>query len=97
MSDSTESVLQNMRLPDGLLWSMPIALDVPRALAKKLDTDGYLGLNDPEDFMLTVLRIKDTWKPDKKREAELVYGTTSTGHPGVRYLYEQVHDTTPAG
>jgi hypothetical protein len=35
--EAYESVLDKMRLPDGLLWSMPIALDVPDAVAEKLE------------------------------------------------------------
>ncbi len=81
----------------GLLWPIPIVLDIPGAVAEKLETGGYLGLNDQEGFMLAVLNINDKWKPDKKREAELVYGTTSLNHPGVRHLYEQEHDTYVGG
>src|SRR3989344_363883 len=86
-----ESVLEKMRLPSGLLWPMPITLDVPDAIAEKLEAGSWLGLNDAEGFMLAVLRIADKWKPDKKREAQLVYGTDSPSHPGVRFLFEQVH------
>ena len=87
----------SQRFPDGLLWPMPITIDVPGAVAEKLEVGGYLGLSDQEGFMLAVLRVTDKWKPDKKREAELVYGTTSQNHPGVRYLYEQTHDTYVGG
>jgi sulfate adenylyltransferase len=86
-----------MRLPNGLLWSMPIMLDIPDVIAEKLETGGYLGLNDAEGFMLAVLRIADKWKPDKKREARLVYGTDSPSHPGVRFLFEQVHGNYVGG
>ncbi len=95
--DVYESVLQEMRLPQGLPWSIPINLDVSDAVAKKLETGGRLGLCNSEGFMLAVLCVVDIWKPDKKHEAELVYATTSTTHPGVRYLYEQVHDTYVGG
>jgi len=95
--DVYEGVLEKMRLPGGLLWSMPITLDIPDAIAEQLKTGGYLGLNDAEGFMLAVLRVSDKWKPDKKHEAELVYGTVSQNHPGVRYLYEQVHDSYVGG
>jgi sulfate adenylyltransferase len=60
-----EGVLERMRLPNGLLWSMPITLDVPDVIAEKLEAGGYLGLNDPEGFMLAMLHIVDKWKPDK--------------------------------
>ena len=89
--ESYENVLENMRLPSGLLWPIPITLDVPDVTAEKLEPGGYLGLNDPEGFMLAVLRVADKWKPDKKREAQLVYGTDSLSHPGARFLFEQVH------
>ncbi len=92
-----EGVLDKMQLPGGLLWSIPITLDITDSVAEKIESGSYLGLNDPEGFMLAVLHIKDIWKPDKQREAELVYGTTSLAHPGVRYLYEQVRDTYIGG
>ena len=95
--EAYESVLEKMHLPNGLLWSMPITLDVPDAVAEKLKTGGYLGLNDPEGFMLGVLRVADKWKPDKRREAQLVYGTESLNHPGVRFLFEQVHGNYVGG
>lgn len=92
-----EGVREMMRLPGGLLWSIPITLDIPDSVVEKLELGGYLGLNDPEGFTLAVLQIEDIWKPDKRREAELVYGTASRAHPGVRYLYEQVQDTYIGG
>jgi sulfate adenylyltransferase len=95
--DMYESVLGNMRLPDSQLWPIPITLDVPDAIAEKLQAGGWLGLNDPEGFMLAVLRIVDKWRPDKKREARLVYGTDSMNHPGVRFLFEQVHGNYVGG
>jgi sulfate adenylyltransferase len=95
--DIYEGVLQEMRLPQGLPWSIPINLDVPDAVAKKLERGARLGLCDPEGFMLAVLNVENVWKPDKKHEAELVYATTSMTHPGVQYLYEQVHDTYVGG
>lgn len=86
-----ESVLEGMRLPDGLLWPIPIIVDVPDTLAEQLERGGRVALRDSEGFMLAVMHIESKWKPDKRREAELVYGTTSETHPGVRYLYEQIH------
>jgi len=47
--------------------------------------------------MLAVLSVEDKWQPDKQREASEVYGTTSTAHPGVRYLLEQTCNTYIGG
>ena len=94
---SYESVISNMRLPDGSLWSIPITLDVPAKQAEKIEPGQRLALCDGEGFMVAVLTVSDKWQPDKQREAEEIYGTTSTAHPGVRYLMEQVHDTYVGG
>lgn len=92
-----ESVVENMRLADGTLWPIPIVLDVPSRFAERLGPGSTLALRDAEGFMPAVLHVKETWQPDKQREAEAIYGTTSEKHPGVRYLYEQVHNTYISG
>lgn len=92
-----ERVLQEMRLPSGLLWPMPVTLDIPDALAGKLEQGARIALRDEEGFMLAVMQVESLWRPDKKREAELIYGTASDDHPGVRYLYEKTHSTYVGG
>ena len=82
-----EGVCKNMRLASGVLWPMPITLDVTEEFAKKL-TPGTskIALRDPEGVMLAVLHVEEVWQPDRKAEAELVFGTASAVHPGVDYL-----------
>jgi sulfate adenylyltransferase len=92
-----EGVVDRMQLPDGTLWPIPIVLDVSAKAAEKLKPGTVVALRDAEGFMPAVLTVQEVWQPDKKREAEAVYGTTSEQHPGVRYLYEQVQDTYVSG
>jgi len=92
-----DSVLETLRLPDNLLWPMPITLDVADEVAEKLQVGMNLALLDSEGFMLAVLSIEEIWTPDKMQEAKAVYGTTSDQHPSVRYLLEEVHDTYIGG
>jgi sulfate adenylyltransferase len=92
-----ESVISEMRLPGGLLWSIPINLDVPDGVAGKIETGQRIALCDGEGFMVAAMTVTDKWQPDKQREAQEIYGTTSTQHPGVRYLLEQVNDTYIGG
>ena len=87
-----ESVRDNMRLADGTLWTMPITLDVPEALASKLSTGTALALRDPEGVMLAVLHVEELWEPDRDLEATRVFGTNSAEHPGVEAL---LHRTNP--
>jgi len=86
-----DAVLDRMRLSDGVLWPIPITLDVPRSLAEKLSPGQPLALRDPEGVLLAVLTVADVWEPDRPAEAEAVYGTTSTEHPGVDYLLHHSH------
>lgn len=92
-----DSVLQNSRLPNGLLWSIPITLDVSDDLASKLRSKDKLALRDNEGFMLAVMSVDDVWRADKRGEADAVYGTTSETHAGVRYLYDQTRNTYVGG
>ena len=83
-----ESVCTSMRLANGLLWPMPITLDVPEELARKLKEGDSLALRDPEGIMLAALNVEEVWKPDREAEAEAVFGTASKEHPGVAHLLD---------
>jgi sulfate adenylyltransferase len=76
-----------MKLANGLLWPIPITLDVSEAFAKSLKPgSSKVALRDSEGVMLAVLHVEDVWQPDRKAEAQSVLGTTSTAHPGVDYV-----------
>jgi len=82
-----QSVLKDLRLKDGSLWPMPIALDVDEAFSKELSNGDKITLRDHEGFALAVLTISDIYQPDFKAEAQAVYGTIDETHPAVNYLY----------
>jgi sulfate adenylyltransferase len=85
-----EGVCQRMQLASGVLWPMPITLDVAENFAQSLQPGtSKIALRDPEGVMLALLHVEDVWKPDRKAEAESVFGTTSPAHPGVDYLLHQ--------
>ena len=81
-----ERVCKEMRLTDGTLWPMPVTLDVDEAFAKSLKPGEQVALRDQEGVVLAVLTVGDVWKPDKRLEAQQVFGTTDTAHPAVDYL-----------
>ena len=86
-----ESTCHNMRLANGILWPMPIMLDVPEEFAKTIGPGSAVALRDPEGVMLAVLHVEGVWQPDLRAEARAVFGTTSTFHPGVNHLLERTH------
>jgi sulfate adenylyltransferase len=91
------TVRDTMRLHDGTLWPIPITLDVPSDLAVQLHRGSLLALNDLEGVTLAVIRVDETWQPDRLLEAEAVYGTTDASHPGVDYVLNRSHPVYIAG
>ncbi|MFK5951132.1 MAG: bifunctional sulfate adenylyltransferase/adenylylsulfate kinase [Methylococcales bacterium] len=87
-----KSVLDNMALENGLLWSLPITLDISQQQLDAFDGSTQIGLCDHEGFMLAVMDIQSTWKADKKAEANNIYLTNDTEHPGVNYLFNEVKE-----
>ena len=72
--DDYESVCHSMRLASGLLWPVPIVLDVTDALAARLGAGATLALRDPEGVMLAALHVNEVWAPDRQAEAEAISG-----------------------
>ena len=87
-----EGVRDQMRLADGMLWPMPIVLDLPASVATSLSDGDRLALLHPEGVLVAVLTVKDVWSPDKTDEAVKVFGTDDDFHPGVDALFNQTGD-----
>ena len=82
-----DGVCHKMRLASGVLWPMPITLDVTEEFAKTLQPgSSKIALRDAEGVMLAVLHVDEVWQPDRRAEAKSVFNTTSTVHPGVDHL-----------
>src|SRR6266702_4115965 len=75
-----EACAEAMRLPDGTLWPIPVCL----GLADGAELDGELvALRSEAGEFLGVLEVDEVFERDRVAEAELVYGTTDSEHPGV--------------
>ncbi len=84
-----DSVVESMRLANGLPWSIPITLPVTRAVADALRVGEELALTEPDGHLLAVMTLAEKFEYDKAREAQNVYRTTEDKHPGVARLYQQ--------
>ncbi len=92
-----DRVVSELRLSSGVVWPMPITLDVPAELAARAVAAGGLALRDAEGVTLAVLDAPSAYVPDRQREAAQVFGTTDDTHPGVRHLLTVAHDTYLGG
>jgi sulfate adenylyltransferase len=76
-----ERVLTEMRLVNGTLFPIPIALPIDEN-----DLPGYaeaITLSDARNNTLAVMQIEEVYHYDPQREARLVLGTTDPRHPLV--------------
>lgn len=83
-----QSVIETMRLSNGLPWTIPITLPVDDETAADLREGQEVRLMDG-DHLMGIMTIADRFPADKKREAQEVYRTTDEAHPGVARLYRQ--------
>ena len=84
-------VLSDLHLENGILWPMPVTLDVTETFAEGIAPGSRVALRDPEGVLLAVLEVTDLWRPDKTVEALHVFGTDELLHPGVNYLFNKAH------
>ena len=85
-ADDYHSVLKEMRLRNGLIWSLPIVLPVEAALAEHLKSFAEAVLEGSNGEILGKITIEDIYKADKEKEAETVFLTSDAAHPGVAAL-----------
>lgn len=80
------AVVENMRLKDGTVWSIPVTLPVDKAVTESLIIGDEATLIFEGD-VYGVIEITDIFTPDKEAEAINVYGTSDKAHPGVAKLF----------
>jgi sulfate adenylyltransferase len=81
-----EKVCDEMRLQSGVLWPIPITLDVSETYAEGIAEGDTIALRDVEGVLIATMQVSDIWQADKTSEAKRVFGTTDDSHPGVDYL-----------
>ncbi|MFD2672437.1 sulfate adenylyltransferase [Marinicrinis sediminis] len=78
------SVVEQMRLADGTVWSLPITLSVTESKRAELKTGQSAALVGKEDGVLYgILDVESIFEADQEKEAQQVYKTTDLEHPGV--------------
>jgi sulfate adenylyltransferase len=79
------SVLNDMRLANGLLF--PIPLTLPAHSIEGLAIGQELVLRSPTNEMLAVMRLDEIYEWDLEREAAAVLATTDSRHPLVSEMH----------
>lgn len=87
--DNYLSVVRTMHLVNGLPWSIPLTLAVEESVAGSLKVGQEITLTDETGTPLAIMTLSDIFRYDKTEEAQQVYRTTDSAHPGVAALYAQ--------
>jgi sulfate adenylyltransferase len=81
------SVLEEMRLASGLVWSMPITLSLTDDDVKRIGGADVVTLSIGDE-PVALLEMEQVYRRDRNEEAASVFQTTDSTHPGVRALEE---------
>lgn len=80
------SVLEDMRLPNDLPWTIPVVLDV--------EEDSLAGVSEGDQMVLSfrgrptaLMEVEEIYRVDLKLYAHRVFGTLDPGHPGVGKVF----------
>lgn len=87
--DDYERVVEEMRLTNGLPWSVPVTLSVTQEVAAPLHEGDWVRLDDDNGRFVGVLELTQKYHYNKAHEAINVYKTDEDKHPGVKVVYEQ--------
>jgi sulfate adenylyltransferase len=82
-----DSIVKNMRLSNGLAWTIPVTLQIPEFISDNYQLETEIALAHPNNEILAVMLITSKFKPDQEIEAQKVYLTTEDAHPGIKALH----------
>jgi sulfate adenylyltransferase len=86
--EEMESVCRSMTLPDGLLWPLPIVLDVSdEEVARRKITKGQPLLLEYHNVPFAVMHVEDIYDFDQQAMIKQVYGMDMADHPGIKWMH----------
>src|SRR5438132_1922201 len=83
-------VVDRMRLASGVVWTIPVTLGVGADQARRLAEGADVALQDEAGTTLAILHLRETYRPEKRREGTSVYGTDDPKPPGAAAVLAQV-------
>ena len=81
-----ESVLENLRLPGGDIWPIPILLDVDPAYLKGTVKGDFLALSDAGGNKFGYIKVSDIYEFSKQTLINKLYQGYDNTHPGIMQI-----------
>lgn len=88
LKEDYDSVVENMRLKNGLVWPIPINLQLNKEQYEEIKNEKKIAIKDDSGDIAAILEVAEIFQPDQKKETQNVYKTTEDAHPGVKYTLE---------
>lgn len=82
-----KSVASDMRLSNGIVWPIPITLDISKEDKKRIEDKNKILLIDSKKQPIGFLESFEIYSYSKEFFAKNVFGTLSKEHPGVQEVY----------
>lgn len=87
--ETLQTVLDTYRLPNGVIWPLPILLQVNAKDVERFAVGDRVALTDDQNGVHALLDVSDVYRYDLETFAVRIFGTTSRRHPGVARLFER--------
>ncbi len=84
--DDLKSVLHSMRLKNGILWPIPILLDINEKDSLKIKIGERIGLKNESGAIFSILDVTEKFYLDKKTMIEYMYNLDDSSHPGIKQI-----------
>jgi pyruvate kinase len=82
--EKLRSVIDTMRLPNGVIWPLPVVLDVSIEQANNIVVGRDIALTDSDGQVIATMNISEKYRFNGESVVKKIYGTDSDKHPGVR-------------
>ncbi|RLM70768.1 sulfate adenylyltransferase [Halorubrum sp. Atlit-8R] len=79
-------VVNDLTLESGLVWPLPVVLDIDAELANNIEPGDRIGIRRPDGTPLGVMDTDSIYRYDEANTCENLFGTTDGEHPGVRTI-----------
>ena len=88
-SHELESVLEEKKLPDGTIWTMPILLQVKKSINNLPKVGERIALTYEDGQIYAFMDVSESYAIDLDSVAQKWFGTSSNEHPGVLRFQEK--------
>lgn len=86
--EEVESVLSSYKLPSGVVWPLPITLQIKEDQWREIQLGDVVALCNKGEIY-AVMDVEDRYQFDLNRFAEMMFGTNDASHPGVKLMKQR--------